>query len=189
MTMPEPIPMRLECGRCVLRPWAWDDLPALVRHANNPNVARHLRNRFPHPYTAADGTAWLARATGGTVRDWAIDVAGEAVGGVGLLPGSGSQADAAGEDETAAEIGYWLGETVWGQGIATAAVACLTQHVLTTLDYSRLFALVRLENVASCRVLEKAGYTREAVLQRDSRSDGLRVEMAVYHADARSFAR
>src|SRR5262245_12825507 len=54
--------MQLALDRCTLRPWQDGDQPSLVRHANNPNVARHLRERFPQPYTLANAEAWMAAA-------------------------------------------------------------------------------------------------------------------------------
>ena len=46
--------MRLDCGTCVLRPWRKEDVPSLARHADSYEVWRHLRDRFPRPYTRAD---------------------------------------------------------------------------------------------------------------------------------------
>ena len=46
--------MRLDCGTCVLRPWRKEDVPFLARHADSYEVWRHLRDRFPRPYTRAD---------------------------------------------------------------------------------------------------------------------------------------
>ncbi len=54
--------MRLDCGRCVIRPWKEGDEPSLVCHANNYEVWRHLRDRFPHPYTKEDAEQWIAFA-------------------------------------------------------------------------------------------------------------------------------
>ena len=44
----------------ILRAWSADDLGALLRHADDPQVPRGLSERFPHPYTRADGEAFLA---------------------------------------------------------------------------------------------------------------------------------
>ncbi len=52
--------MRLDCGQCVLRPWAAGDEPSLVRHANNYTIWRNLRDSFPHPYTLADAEQWIS---------------------------------------------------------------------------------------------------------------------------------
>jgi len=67
-----------------------------------------------------------------------------------------------------AEIGYWLGEEFWGRGITTEAVQLVTDHAFAQLNFLRLFALPFADNAASIRVLEKAGYAREAVLRSSS---------------------
>ena len=114
----------------------------------------------------------------GAVADWAIEAGAEAIGGVGLM----AELDG---DAEAAEIGYWLGEPFWGRGIATDAVTALTRHALRPLaagglGYGRLFALVRVENVGSCRVLEKAGYTAEATLSRPDPATGDLFAQVIY---------
>jgi ribosomal-protein-alanine N-acetyltransferase len=108
--------MLLEIPGGMLRPWRGDDAASLARHANNRRVWANLRDRFPSPYTLNDADAWLrhcARAV--PVTDLAIDVGGEAVGGLGVV----LQSDVECVD---AEIGYWLGEAYWGRGLMSAAV-------------------------------------------------------------------
>lgn len=139
-----------------LRSWQPGDLPDLVHHANNPRVARYLTDRFPHPYTEADGLLFLTQQQTPLLR--AIVVEGRAVGGVGLHP----QTDL---HRPNAEIGYWLSEDYWGRGIMPAAVAELVAFGFTMLDIDRIFASVFAENTASQRVLEKVGFRQEARLQ------------------------
>src|SRR5262245_61235704 len=111
--------MLLNAGPCIVRPWRSDDLDALVRHADNAAIARNLRDLFPHPYTRSDGEAWLAIATAeDPYTDFAIEYHGEAVGGIGLKLGSDIE-------RVSAEVGYWLGQSVWGRGLATAALLAL----------------------------------------------------------------
>ena len=154
--------MLLQGTRCTVRPWSKDDAESLVRHANNLNVARNLRDRFPNPYTAADAKFFLKHATRSQdPSNLAIDVGGAAVGAVGYVPGQDVE-------RYSAEIGYWLGEEFWGRGIVTEAVMLVTAHVFAELNYLRLFALPFADNPASARVLEKAGYTREAQLRASS---------------------
>ena len=79
----------IDCGVCVLRPWRLDDLESLVRHANNRNVWVTLRDRFPYPYTEETGRAWLTASAGqDPPAAVAIVVDGQAVGGLGIVPGS-----------------------------------------------------------------------------------------------------
>lgn len=173
--MPASEPFRLDHGVCVVRSWRADDLAALLRHADNPKVATKMRDRFPSPYTEADARAWLAMATETEVGEtnWAIEVGGEAVGGIGLVP----QVDI---NAGTAEVGYWLGEAVWGRGIATAAVSAVTRHALAVLGYRRLFATAFVDNGASRRVLEKCGYRLEGVMRRSAVKNGRVIDQALY---------
>lgn len=154
--------MKLQGKRCLVRPWRMDDAESVVRHANNINVARQLRDRFPHPYTRANASAFLKAATSAPEpSNLAIDVGGEAIGAVGYVPGIDVE-------RFSAEIGYWLGESYWRRGIATEALLLVTDHVFETLNLLRLFALPFADNAGSIRVLEKAGYSREGVLRSSS---------------------
>lgn len=139
-----------------------DDAESIVRHANNINVARQLRDRFPHPYTRANAMAFLKAATNAPEpSNLAIDVSGEAVGAIGYVAGIDVE-------RYSAEIGYWLGESHWGRGIVTEALVLVTTHVFAVGNMLRLFALPFADNVGSLRVLEKAGYVREARLRASS---------------------
>ena len=164
--------MLVQGTRCSVRQWRKADLSSLVRHANNINIAKHLRDRFPHPYTEKDAKAFLKHAMADETN-LAIEVGGEAVGAVGFVPGRDIE-------RYSAEIGYWLGEELWGRGIATEALSLVTDHVFGELNYLRLFALPFAENAASVRVLEKAGYVREAVLRASSVKYGAVKDQALY---------
>ena len=63
-------------------------------------------------------------------------------------------------DARSGEIGYWIGVPFWGRGLATEAVRLVTAFGLYTLGLNRIVAEVLADNVASARVLEKAGYRR-----------------------------
>ena len=152
--------MVLRGERCVLRRWRAKDIGSLVQHANNMNVSRYLRDRFPYPYTRRDARAFLAGATGAGSDDTklAIDVEGEAVGGIGVITGTDVE-------RFSAEVGYWLGEAFWGRGIVTEALNMFSQDVFERLNLLRLFAVASAANVGSARVLEKAGYQQEGVMR------------------------
>jgi ribosomal-protein-alanine N-acetyltransferase len=166
--------MTLTGERCTLRPWRAADARSLVRHANNLNVARHLRDRFPHPYTSKDASAFLAAvARENPSANFAIEVAGEAAGGLGYVPGHDVE-------RYAAEVGYWLGESCWNRGIVTEALALFTKYAFVELGLLRLFALPFADNIGSIRVLEKAGYTAEGVLRSSCVKFGKPRDQAVY---------
>jgi [ribosomal protein S5]-alanine N-acetyltransferase len=160
--------------RCSVRSWRRSDAVSLVRHANNLNVAKYLRDAFPHPYTKRDASAFLKRAvTAEDPTNLAIDVCGQAVGAVGYVPGRDVE-------RFSAEIGYWLGEEFWGRGIATEALQLVTEHAFVQLNYLRLFALPFADNLASVRVLEKADYVREALLRSSSVKYGIPKDQLLY---------
>ena len=80
-----------------------------------------------------------------------------------------------------AEVGYWLGRAFWGRGIATAALRLLTAHAFAAdPELRRLWAVPFVTNVASARVLEKAGYTREGTLRQSAIKDGRVLDQFMY---------
>ena len=56
----------------------------------------------------------------------------------------------------------------------------VTRHAVEHHGLTRLFALPFAYNVASCRVLEKAGYVLEARLRRSAIKDGVIVDQFQY---------
>ena len=167
--------VRLAGEGILLRPWRDEDADDLVRHANDRRIWRNLTDRFPHPYTREAAEEWLRRnrAHEGPPHHFAIVVGGEACGGAGLEP----RADLA---RRTAEVGYWLGAAFWGRGIATAALRLVTAYAFERFDFARLEAGVLAWNPASCRVLEKGGYVREARLRRAAFKDGELVDTFLY---------
>jgi ribosomal-protein-alanine N-acetyltransferase len=166
--------LRLSGSRCVLRTWTRSDVPSIVRHADNINIARHLRDRFPHPYTRAHALAFMAHvAAANPPTNFAIDVDGEAVGGIGYVRGSDIE-------RFSAEVGYWLAESYWGRGIMTEALRLLTRHLFADIHLLRLFAVPLADNAGSIRVLEKAGYQREGLLRASCVKYGERRDQLLY---------
>jgi RimJ/RimL family protein N-acetyltransferase len=106
---------------------------------------------------------WIAKQPSPTV--WAIEVNGEAIGGIGIELHTDVE-------RVSAEIGYWLGEAMWGRGIATEALKAVTAEAFKRFDITRLYALPFADHAASVRVLEKAGYVREGHLRRSAIKDG-----------------
>ena len=168
--------MRLVLGSCVVRDWTAGDLDSLVRHANNRKIWIHLRDRFPYPYTEATGRGFLAHVASTEPKNvWAIEVDGEAAGGIGIVPMSDVE-------RVSAEIGYWLGESFWKRGIVTDALRAVTAEALREFDLLRLFALPFADNAGSIRVLEKAGYALEGRLKQSAIKDGKVKDQLLYAA-------
>jgi RimJ/RimL family protein N-acetyltransferase len=150
----------------IVRDWRLDDAPLLARHADNRRVWANLRDRFPSPYTIEDAEHWVRHAMRALpATDFAIDVDGQAVGGIGLV----LRDDV---DRVSAELGFWLGEAFWGRGIMTDAVSVFVPWAFGRFHLTRIFAQVFAFNHASARVLEKSGFVLEATLRQSAIKDG-----------------
>ena len=161
----------IRLSNALLRPWRVSDAASLARHANNRNVSRNLRDGFPFPYTEADAREFIEIHVVPT--NWAIEVAGEAVGDIVLHP----RTDVL---RHTAEVGYWLGEAYWGAGTMTEAVRAVTAYGVEHLSLARIDASVFARNLASARVLEKAGYHLEARLRKQFIKDGEVIDGLLY---------
>ena len=153
-------PMRCPLNTAfTLRPFRVEDAERIAAYADNPKIAKNLRNTFPCPYGVEDAKRYIARCIeAGEERQLtrAIEVDNQAVGSVGVILG---------EDiyEKSAEIGYWLAEPYWGLGIMARAVRELSELAFSKYDIVRIHAEVFADNIPSSRVLERAGYTFEGV--------------------------
>jgi RimJ/RimL family protein N-acetyltransferase len=159
-----------------VRDWAAADLSSLVRHADNWNIWINLRDRFPHPYTEADGRGFLDHILANDAETvWAIEVDGQAAGGIGLVLLSDVE-------RVSAEIGYWLGEAYWGRGVVTEALRAVTGESFRRFHLTRVFALPFADNLGSVRVLEKAGYVLEGRLRHSAIKNGELRDQLMYGA-------
>ena len=166
--------MRIEIGQWQVRSFRPDDAEALARNANNRNVSRNMRDTFPYPYRLSDAREWIDFATTQSPEaNFAIASDRELIGGIGIT----LQSDV---NRHSAEIGYWLGEPHWGQGIATAALQAMTDWAFAQFDLVRLYGEVFEWNPASGRVLEKAGYELEGRLRRSIVKDGQVIDALLY---------
>jgi [ribosomal protein S5]-alanine N-acetyltransferase len=121
---------------------------------------------FPYPYTQKDAKWWIqtgSKAAGAVTR--VIEYQDVFVGSVGITPQVGWR-------DHIAEIGYWIGEPYWGNGIATDALQQMTEYVFSNLHFQKLCAPVLAPNKASMRVLEKCGYELEGILKQEVYKDG-----------------
>jgi ribosomal-protein-alanine N-acetyltransferase len=149
------MPVSIAGRACLLRQWFGSDAEPLVPIANDPYIARYLSHVFPQPYTRADADRWVhEQLQAETVGQFAIEVNGELAGGIGFIVGRAERAGTA-------SLGYWLGRRFWGRGVMSEAVLAATQWAFDTWRIRRIWANVMDPNVASARVLEKAGYVLE----------------------------
>ena len=157
-----------------LRPWAQSDVDALAEYANNYNIAKNLTNAFPHPYTSEDAKKFIDMVSQhNPVQVFAIDINGKASGGIGLFP----QSDIMCKN---AEMGYWLAELFWGQGIITKAIIEMIEYDFKTFDITRIYARPYGTNMASQKALEKAGFILEARFEKNIFKNGEYLDELVY---------
>ncbi len=145
----------IETDRLRMRALRGDDLADLVALINNWEIARWVSS-VPHPYTEADGRAWIARvrqdhATGRPLRfAIALRECDRLIGGIGLDGSTGDESD-----EPA--LGYWVGQPHWGNGYAREAVAAVIEYGLRTLGMATIRAYTDPSNLASQKVLLRCG--------------------------------
>lgn len=154
---------RLETARLWLRWPRMADAPSLVRHAGDPSVA-HMTASIPYPYTEPDAARWIFSSRTGNAQGSSLVLVmarrgkpTEAIGAVGLhqtRPG-------------VALLGYWLGASFQGKGLATEAVSAIIDLAFRVGDVRELHAQAFADNAQSRRVLAKCGFRNEGLGQID----------------------
>jgi len=166
--------MQIRIGACWLREWRVQDAPALARYADNRRIWLALRDAFPHPYRLEHAREFIRRAGQADPQTlFAIATDGEAIGSIGLTPGRDVH-------RYTAELGYWLAEPYWGRGIVTRAVQALVGYAFGPLGLRRVHADPYAGNIASARVLEKAGFRLEGRMRASAFKDGQVVDQLLY---------
>ena len=162
--------------RIKLRPWRESDIPAVARYADNPRIAANLRDVFPSTYRPEDAD-WFVRdcmaRDGQGVLFRAIDLDGQAVGSISVTVGADVY-------RRSGELGYWLAEPFWGRGIMTEAVGRICREAFSAFDLVRIFAEPYAANIASRRVLEKAGFRLEGLLRQSVCKKGEILDSCIY---------
>lgn len=149
--------MMLKEGNIVLRSYLKTDAPDLVSIANNKNIWLNLRDGFPHPYNIKDADQFIKRVNSENDQHvFGIFDKGVLKGSVGLFV----QQDVY---RFSAELGYYIGEAHWGQGLATKAIRAIIKYGFKELELNRIYAGVFENNKTSFRVLEKNGFVLEGI--------------------------
>lgn len=145
-----------------LKEWSLEYADDIAKYANNKKISDNLRDIFPYPYTKADAENFISFCiSNGDIKQLcrAILVNGTAVGSISITLG---------EDvfKKSAELGFWLAEEYWGNGIMTKAVMQICDMAFNVYDIVRIFATVFSPNGVSCRVLEKSEFVLEGVMKK-----------------------
>lgn len=154
--------MRLEAPKFTLRAWETGDAASLQKHADNIRISKYLFDRFPFPYLLSDAEAFInSRLAQNPVVNFAIEINGEAAGGIGLE----FRHDVYRKTPL---LGYWLSEQHWGKGIMPAAVKMVINYAFEYLDVICIVASTFGNNPKSMRVLQKAGFVKQGIIKQSA---------------------
>ncbi len=143
-----------------LRSWQMTDVPSLARYLNNRKIWDNCRDRLPFPYTEEDARSFIDYAM--KLREpseYCIEINGEAVGNISFMRGTDVE-------RFNAEVGYWLAEPFWNQGIMSEALHEALCYYWDATDVVRIYANVYEYNISSIRVLEKVGFRKIGILRK-----------------------
>lgn len=159
-----------------IRKWELADAKDLVKALSNKKIQDNLRDGLPYPYTEQDGRDYISAMLSVDKNDtfaFAITADGKVIGSIGAFRQGNIH-------RQTAELGYYIAEEYWGQGITTEAVKQLCDHVFSNTDILRIFAEPFASNIESCRVLEKAGFQYEGTLRSNAVKNGRVLDMKIY---------
>ena len=161
---------------CTIRKWRLSDAADLAAALSNPKVLNNLRDGLPYPYTQRDAEAYIRAmlsADGDSSFAFAVTVDDRCIGSIGAFRQGNIH-------RRTAELGYYLAEEYWGQGIMSAAIRRLCDTIFQTTDILRIYAEPFSYNAGSRRALEKAGFRYEGLMKNNAVKNGKVVDMALY---------
>lgn len=162
--------------KCRIRKWELSDAKDLAAALSNKKVQDNLRDGLPYPYTEQDGKDFISAMLSADENEtfaFAITVDNTVIGSIGIFRQENIH-------RQTAELGYYIAEEYWGKGIMTEAVRQICEYVFRESDIIRIYAEPFVYNIASCRVLEKAGFQYEGTLRSNAVKNGKIMDMKMY---------
>jgi len=164
-----------EIGEITLRPLREEDIDSIYHACQDPTISSFTRVPYPYDREMAEefvrGCDISYRNHQGIV--FAIEVADKFAGTIGLHGINLS--------DHCAEIGYWIEQSHRGKGLCTAALRSLIEFSLKFMEFRRLEAMADYNNLASQRVMERAGMVRDALLRnRVTKPNGNQIDMVLF---------
>jgi [ribosomal protein S5]-alanine N-acetyltransferase len=152
---------QIETPRIRLEPWHSDDWRALHAIAREPEVMRYITGGAPwsENQTQEFVTRQQRHFSERNYCLWKLIVKNTDVQSGATVDGLCGIQPLTETDEI--EIGYWLAQRHWGQGIATEAARAAARDAFERVGLDRLVAVARKENAPSLRIMEKIGMTYE----------------------------
>ncbi len=170
-----PLPT-LTTARLILREVRMSDAPELFALRSDPEVMRFVHR--PRAVTIDDAKAFITRIHDGqranTCAQWAMTLKGDdtCIGVIGPW-----RIDL---ENHRGELGYSLARAHWGQGLMSEAIATVADSSFDVLGLHSMEAWTQAGNVASMRVLEKNGFTREAYFKENILWEGIFLDSVVF---------
>jgi RimJ/RimL family protein N-acetyltransferase len=146
----------LHTPRLCLRKLEPEDIPSLLRYANNEKITAYVLN-IPYPYREPDAVFRISYVVQGFKTKFRFvfsiinKATAEMIGEISL------HLDAR---KPLAQLGYWLGEPFWNKGIITEAIGAVLQFGFNDLQLETVLAICDRANGASARVLAKNGFEK-----------------------------
>lgn len=161
---------------CKIREWKISDASDLAAALSNKKVQDNLRDGLPFPYTENDALEYINAMLSADKNDtfaFAVTVDDKVIGSVGVFRQENIH-------RLTAELGYYISEKYWSNGIMTEAVKQICEYVFKNSDIIRIYAEPFAYNTASCRVLEKAGFQFEGLLKQNAIKNNKVIDMKMY---------
>ena len=162
--------------RLTLRPLTMADAEAIYLYGSDPEVTKYVI--FETHRSIEDTKVFLQSTLDQYAKhepaSLGIELSGNGklIGSIGYLNWN--------KDHSRIEIGYALSRDFWNNGYVTEAAKGLIDHLFSESDLVRIEARCRPENIASARVMEKAGMKFEGTLRKQIFSKGKHHDMKMY---------
>ena len=159
-----------------LRKWRLSDAKELAAAPNNRHILNNLRDGLPFPYTEQDATEYITAMRSADENDtfaYAITAEDHVIGSIGAFRQGNIH-------RQTAEMGYYLAEEYWGQGVMSGAIRQPCDIIYPPTDILRIYAEPFSYNAGSRRALEKAGFRYEGLMKSNAVKNGKVVDMALY---------
>lgn len=149
--------MKLQTNRLILRPWQESDAESLYKYAQNPNIGP-MAGWPPHP--SIENSRKIITTVLSTRETYAVVLkeTGEAIGSIGIMTVR-SEIHSARMTDSECEIGFWIGEPFWGEGLIPEAVNELLRYIFEDLRKTAVWCGYFDGNKKSKRAQEKCGFT------------------------------
>ena len=166
----------IKTKKFILRPYRMSDAKVIEPLLNNWNVEKNL-STLPFPYELEHAKGYIKKTNGEMKKKdtenfvYVIEIDGKAAGAIGIHHIKHSHK---------AEMGYWLAENHWGNGIMTEVVKKFMALVFAKFKLRRICAKALEGNKGSMRVMEKVGMKFEGIEKKGALKDEKYIDLHVY---------